>query len=216
MNQKIKNPNYRRFIDTGLIEVIDQDKLTKALDKIDGIHGNYIQEARALVILLYFTGCRPIEALKIKGVDFAKNESYLTIQIPQSKRGKVRTVFLSGHYTLVKELFDFSKKNFPEAFMFFHFRGQYKRMVTTKSGEVKERIDITQKLNYHFKKWFSDVMPGSIPPYFLRHNAFSKMALSGSSTADIQYIKGSRSIESVTPYIHMSVKKAKDIARVLK
>jgi site-specific recombinase XerD len=83
-----------------------------------------------------------------------------------------------------------------------------------KSGKIREYIETTSKLRYHIPKWFEDVIPDSINPYYLRHNRFSKMSLKGASVQDIKNMKGAKSIASAEYYIHMNTKKAKQLARM--
>ena len=51
---KIKNVNYRRFLDEGIINLIGVAELNKALQNVKGMYGKYINEGRSLLIALYY------------------------------------------------------------------------------------------------------------------------------------------------------------------
>lgn len=210
---KITNKNYRKFLDKGIIDIITLEKLNKALANIKGKH---IKEARALLICLYYTGARPIEVLGLKGRAFKRVDSYVTIEVQAVKRGLNRTIFLPYRYKLVKEMYDYAVRCFPNAMLFYHFRSSYKRRVVKKDGSVTYREEVTDKLRYFFKRWFTGVIKDSITPYFLRHNRFSQLSEAGLTPQDIQHIKGAKSANSVQPYLHLSTKSAKNIAKKIK
>lgn len=210
---KIKNINYRKFIDKGLIDIITQDELKQALANIKG---RYRKEGRALLICLYFTGGRPVEVLSLKAEQVQRKDSYVTVEMQAAKRGLNRTIFLPYRYALVKELYFYAASCFNKMFLFYHYRGNYKRTVTYKSGKVVERIDITDKLRYHVKRWFRGVVDGSIPPYFLRHNRFSQLSEAGLTSEELRQLKGSKTTGSVEAYLHLSSRTAKKIAKKIK
>lgn len=211
--QRITNPNYRKFLDKGEIETIGREELKRALANVKGKH---TKEGRSLLILLYFSGARPNEALRVKSEDIERDNSYVTVQLPGSKGGLARKIYLSYTDEFVKELYQYSKGLFPGQYCFFHFQNHYKRTTLSKKGEIKEYDSIADKLRYHFKKWFAGVVPDGIPPYFLRHNRFSKMSEEGASPEEMRLIKGSRTFESISPYVHLSSKAAKSAARKIK
>ncbi len=96
-------------------------------------------------------------------------------------------------------------------YCFFHFRGNYVRIAETPKG-IKRYPELAGKLGYYFGKWFFNV-EGGISPYFLRHNRFSKLSEAGLSMQDIRMLKGSKTLESVNCYLHLSAKAAKNIAK---
>jgi len=214
---KITNPNYRKFLDTGMIDLIDQEKLEAALIKVNGIRGKYIEQARAMLITMYFTGARPSEVLDLKGNDFEMVDSYMTVRfLVTRKRGVARTIYLPERFSLVKEVWKYTRHVFPAAFLFFNFRSNYKRQVSAKDGNTKQRADTTARLRYYFKKWFDEVMPEGIPPYYLRHNGYSQMSQAGATMNEIMLMKGGKSLESARPYIHMSSKTARELSKKIK
>lgn len=211
---KITNPNYRKFLDDGEIDPLQIDHLTRALKNVTGIHGKYITEGRALLIFLYYTGARPIEALKLKAKHIYKDKSYLAMKIPKSKKGKVRIAYLQFHKRHVKELYDYAIGMYEDMFIFWHYRSAYVRVCINKKGEISSRQDLSNtKIGYYIKKWFQGVVEHSISPYFLRHNIFSLLVMAGADESDIKHLKGAKSMDSVEPYLHLSPKKAKKIAK---
>lgn len=205
---KIMNENYNKFLKEGNIELITEDQLKQALNNIKGKN---IKEGRALLICAYATGARPIEYLNLKGKDIRLEKHEIYIKLPAAKNGLPRDIPISiRRMPLIKELYKYSTTCMPEMFIFWHFRTNgYRRLYKCKNGEIKEYIEYTDGLRYHFNRWFENVIKGSIPPYFLRHNRFSKMMAKGATTEQIRLWKGSRTLASVTPYTHLS----KDMAR---
>ena len=203
----VTNKNYREFLDKGVIKTLGERDIIKALRNVTG---KYKFEGRALLITLYYTGARPVEVLNLTPKDIRKEDSYLIIEIPASKGGKARPFYLQYEKELVKELYIYASRLFEGMFLFYHFKGNYRRVYKTKIGNIKERISETDKLRYYFKKWFKGVIEGGIPPYFLRHNRFSKSSLAGMTDREIKQLKGSGSIDF---YTHLSARTAKSLAK---
>lgn len=209
---KITNPNYRQFLDNGIIDFIEPEHLKDALNNV---RSRYTKEGRALIILLYYTGCRPNETLKMLARDIKKDNSFIVAQVPGSKKGLPRAVYLKpDDYT--RELYKYASGLFPEMFLFPHFLGKYESTYKNKRGETKPRKDLTYKIRDLIHRAFLKVIPGSISPYFLRHNRFSKLSAAGASMEEIRMIKGARSIESVHYYTHLSKKTARNLAGKIK
>ena len=208
-HQKITNINYRRFLDEGRIELLNEEQIVQAISNIKSF---YPEEGKALLITLYFTGARPNEVLNIKAKDIKKIKYYLQVKIKGSKKGLPRTVLLPYRNDLVKQLYDYVSKMPNEIFLFFHYRNKYKRISKKKNGDIVIREEITGKLRYHIMKWFKPVIEGNITPYYLRHNRFSKLAEKGIDLQDLRMLKGSRTMESIMAYLHMSSKSAKKIS----
>lgn len=207
---KITNSNYRRFLDKGEIEPINEEQIKTALNNIKG---RYRREGRALLIALYFTGARPNEVLQIRGKDIKKEGPHITVQVKGSKRGLSRKIYLPYKNELVKELLQYARSLFSEMLIFHHYKNNYPRRTITKTGKIKTRVETTDKIRYYINKWFKGVVDDSIPPYFLRHSRFSKLAMKGVNTEQIRILKGAKDGKSVAPYIHLSSTEAKKISK---
>lgn len=212
-HKKIKNVNYRRFLDHSIIELITPFQIEQALNNVKG---RYRTEGRALLCLLYLTGCRPVEALELRAKDVTKLDSYVIVELKTFKRGVSRKVYLASRLKLVKEIYNYAVRLFPDMYMFHHFKGKYVRKVIKPNGEVVERVETSDKLRYHFKKWFNGVVPDSIPPYYLRHNRFSQLAEAGATDRELQQLKGAKDLNSVQPYLHLSSRSAKELSKKIK
>lgn len=210
--QKIKNLNYRKFLDEGIISILTQDQI-KAI--LDNIKGEFRNQGRALVCCLYLTGARPIEALRIIGKDISLEKSHIIVKMSGAKRGLSRSIYIAYKNPLAKELYKYAKMMPPEMLLFHKFINRYERRVLTKNG-AHTRIETTGKVNYYIKRWSAKAIPEGITAYYLRHNRFSSVSQAGASMEDIMLMKGARDIKSVSAYIHMSVKRAKDISRRIK
>lgn len=210
---KIKNINYKRFIESGQIIYIEEAHLREALGNIKGKHQ---QEGRALVITLYYTGARPNEVLSLYGEDISKEGAYIKIRLPASKRGLPRIFFIPYKLELAKELYIYSRGIFPKMLLFRNFRNNYIRNSVTKKGVPKQYTSTADKLRYYFSKWFDSVIEGGINPYYLRHNRFSSLSEAGVPLETLRQLKGAKSINSVYPYLHLSSFGSKGAARKLK
>lgn len=215
---KIKNPNYRKFLDKGEIELITPEQLDQALSNVKG---KYKSMGRALLITLFYTGARPNEILRLKESDFSKpvitgkeRLNYIQIQILGSKRGLPRPIVLNIRNKHIKELWGYIKGCVPNMLVFYYYQNKYIRKVNTPFG-VKERIEITDKLRYFIKKWFKDVIPESIPPYYLRHNCFSTLSSNGVAIEKMRQLKGARTSESVYSYLHLSKNDSMQVAKII-
>lgn len=206
---KIKNVNYRRFLEEGIIEFITEDHIKQAIGNMKSNK----REAASLLIALYYTGARPNEVLELKGKDVTRDGGYVLIKLVGSKGGLPRTVYLNYTLPLVRQLYSYAKSVFGEMLLFYHFRNDYTKKYTNKKGEAKQSKEISSKLRYHIQNWFRDVIPGSITPYYLRHNRFSQLSEKGSTAEELRQIKGSRTLDSVMAYLHMSSSTAKKLAR---
>lgn len=213
-HKNIKNINYRRFLDEGIIKTIDEADITEVIDNIPGIYGRYKEESQALVICTYYTGARPNEILRIRAKDVKKEGSYVKVYVQGSKKGLPRTIFLPYKKPLVKRFWEYVEKVYPEKILFFRFVGRYLHKKQTKKGIVV-KIDIAARMYYHFQKWFSILELGGVPPYYLRHNRFSKLSMAGLDMQTLRMIKGSKTFSSIEPYLHLSAKEAQKAARKL-
>jgi site-specific recombinase XerD len=170
-----------------------------------------------LILALYYTGARPNEVLRLRAKDIQKaDDNYITIRIEGSKRGLPRTIYLQYKNALAREIYKYASGLFPEQLLFFHYMNSYTRVRKTKTGENKEYKEIAGKVGYFIKKWFTGIIDDSIPPYYLRHNRFSKLTQAGVSDRELQQLKGSKTRESIVPYQHMSTESAKKTAGKIK
>lgn len=210
--KNIKNKLYRKLLDENDMEVINEEQLRQVLDNIKY---RDVEMARSIVILAYYTGARPNELLRIRARDIQKEGRYMVVKIKGSKKGATRSIWLKFN-DLVKEVYTYKLKYMEDIFIFFHLIGRYKQIRKLKNGETKEVIKVHQKVTYWFKKWFSALDIGTVPPYYLRHNRFTKLALEGATDRELKQIKGSRSDLSIEYYIHHSKESGKSIAKKIK
>lgn len=210
---RIKNEHYIEFLDKGIITPIGVNEIKQALININNFEKKNKNEARALLILSYLTGARPNEVLQVKGKDILEEGRFITAQMKGSKGGLPRKLYFQKSSPLVQEFYNFALANHPEMPLFFHFISRRYETYVTKKGVVKHNLVITKRLYHHFKQWFKGVLPDSISPYYLRHNRFSSLMESGADLQELRLMKGSKTFESITPYLHMSSKLGKKLAK---
>ncbi len=209
---KILNENYKKFIEEGIIAEIGKAEIEKVLE---GVTPPNQEEARALILILYITGARPAEVLQIKSDKVFREGAYVRITIPGVKHGRQRVPYFQYTNKFVREIFNFAQSIPPEMYLFYHFRSNRIKYYQTKQG-LRQYKDISNNIYYWFDKWFSGVFPGSISAYYLRHNRFSKLAMADATMEEIRQLKGSKTIDSIIPYIHLSSKGAKSLARKIR
>jgi site-specific recombinase XerD len=208
--QKITNKAYRQFLDQGIITTLTREQINQALQTITHTEKHNPTNKRTLLLILYLTGCRPNEALQLEAQHIQKEERYITIQLKGSKGGLPRKIYLKTSDPYAQEIYNHAQGFFPQMLLFHELRNNYTRTTINKKGETKTRTETTDKLRYYFNKWFKET---PLTPYFLRHNRFSKLSEEGIDLQSLRMLKGSRTYESITPYLHMSSKTARNIAK---
>ena len=212
----IKNKKYKEFLDNGFIEIINLHGLKRLLKGVDGIRGRHIPEARALVIGMYYTGMRPEEMFNMyQGMVYPdpKGITYCIVDAPAAKNGLRRLIPLHLDKPFVKEFMDYCWNQYPKILLFRNFKGKYVRHYEKKDGTVVQYVETSYKFRWHFYRWSKQLFPDGIPPYYLRHNRFSKLMMTGKvDSLQIKQLKGAKSMDSVTPYLHLDMKMAKRTA----
>jgi len=202
---------YLKFLKGDFINYVDETHIKLALENING--SKHSAEAKCFLVYLYYTGARPSELLELKGKDVIKKGKYYHLALIGKKRGNSRMIILKNN-ELTKIAFNHVSNVFPDFYLFSHFKSNrtYTTKYHLKDGTPKEKSYSCNSyiIKYHFQKWFKDVV--DIPLYFLRHNRISKLASEGISLTDLQQFKGSKTLASIQPYIHVSTHTAKRIA----
>lgn len=227
MPGKVKNPYYKAFLKGDLIYEIRREDFIMVLDNI--IH-EYQDQARAMLILLWCTGARPNEILRLTTDRFIKTDKYLDVKVPGSKGSMERMIRLPLKDPLIVEVWEYVKQYPNRFFLFFFFRSKAVRYGVTKTYKRKNRItgemetvtkhydkiydEISHKLRYYIPKWFTVLFPEGIPPYYLRHNRMSIAAEKLDSSA-LMMLKGSKTEASVRAYVHQTRKTQRKISQEL-
>ena len=206
---KIINERYKEFIEKGTINLFSMEELDKGLVKAG--RSKFGNMARAFLIVLYYTGARPVELLQLKPTNFTKTKSFLDINIPTAKKGKARMVSIPMSRKYVTELFKYASSLFDEIYIFYELISKRTKVIPSKkTGELKEYIVNTDRVYYYIKKWID------VNPYFLRHSRMSSLMKGGIDMIGLQQFKGTIRPDSVMPYLHMSKQMAQKIGRKLK
>jgi site-specific recombinase XerD len=198
-------------MDTGEIDLVEDIHIAKAYSNIKGRHS---MQKKALVGTLYSTGARPAEVLELKAKNVIKIPRYLEIHLIGVKKGVSRTLKLPYRSPAVKSIWEYAQSVPPEAYLFWKFRAKTIHKRYTKKGELRENREISNRLRYYFKKWFTDVFDDPITPYYLRHSRMSKLMENGATIEQLKFWKGAKDIASVNPYTHMSKKMRDQLSRL--
>jgi integrase len=230
---KIKNPEYKQFIEHGYIELIEEPKFLEYLDQIKNKklpRKCDLKQARALFICLWYTGRRPSEIANIKAEDVEKikekHKYYIKIKYQTLKKGLKNTIWLPYNKT-TKEMYLFMINRLPQMYCFWSFRSLNKattkwkvskQILVKENGKLhkeeytenkqKQYIRTGKKIDTYCKEWTG------LPAYFFRHNRFSLMYSKGATDSQVQLFKGAKSPGSVQMYKHMSKQMAKDITKL--
>lgn len=229
---KITNEHYLQFLKQNEIDLIETDQLEEWLNKLGDLkhpRKGSIEQSKALLVCVYFTGARPSEIVDLCAKDIEQKKYsrqwVFEVKLKTLKGGISRSIPIpKNKYSQV--LYDYAKKQFPEAFIFYSFRSlcknnvhwtQNKEMIVKENGETrhetftenksKEYIRKGKKVNDYISQWTG------YPAYFFRHHRFSYMSDKGASDNDIQFYKGAKSPKSVEPYKHMSTKRKEKLAK---
>jgi len=205
---KVVNERYSEFLKSGTINLFTLNELEVGLKKASlSKFGNM---GRAFLIALYYTGARPVELLQLKPTNFAKNKSYLTIQIPTAKKGRARMLSIPMNKKYVTELYKYATSLFDEVYIFYELASRRTRTYKDRKNDIKEYVIITDRVYYYIKRWLG------LNPYFLRHSRMSSLSQNGTDLMQLQFFKGSKRVDSVYPYLHMSKQVSEKIARNIK
>ena len=207
-SKRIKNKLYTEFLEKGSITPFTENDVDRIISNIEKKETKNKEQAISLVALLYTTGARPCEVLKIRGKDITKERNHIVVQTEGAKNGLNRPIRIPYKLNMVKRLYKYVTSIHPDMYLFFNFQSKYKRLYKKKNGEIVEYKQNSNNLRYYFNKWTN----GEITPYFFRHNRFSKLVMKGISANEIMLMKGAKSMDSVRPYLHMSKEISKKIA----
>lgn len=147
------------------------------------IEKTYNVEHKVLIALLYITGARPVEILDLKANSFEITDNELRILVTTKKRGINRLLCFDMETPFVKDLIipyvnDLVQKQKDNLFSF----------------KTSDRV---RQIVY-------SLSDNKITPYAFRHNRLTQLALSGATPYELMIWKGSKSLESVSPYIYRS------------
>ena len=208
---RITNPEYEAFNREGLINPIEPDAFADILKRVN--HHKSDAQARALFILLYYSGRRPCELVALTPESVEIEGRYIIIRFTTRKGGRATTLaFPKDKYML--EFFNYAKKGIPTAPIFYHFISNNVNKVKwkTKDGtpKYKEYKRDAPLVNYWVGKW------SGRPAYFFRHNRMSLLAMKGASDRELMFFKGAKDYKSIAPYIHWSKAAAQKVAKYFK
>lgn len=179
--------------------------------------------ARIACILLWMTGARPNEVLRLKAGDFSRTAAHVIVQMPGSKGGNPRPIRLPLSDKMVQEIDEYVRDKYPEWAVFWQLQSKSVKNGTTRTflskGMNGEQVrkskryeklypDISAKFAKSFRDWFD------MPIYYLRHNRFT-VAAEKLSINDLKDLKGAKSESSLMKYMHHTEKAGKRIAKEL-
>jgi integrase len=181
--------------------------------KLDEIKHKHKTELRCLLILLFYTGCRPSEAVQLTPKNFfIKDKKTLWVMMPTTKGGEPGLIPLSLKNPHIQELTNYVFGYAPAYYLFQHFisRGLKYRKEKLENGEIIKipyKYETTRKIRHWVYKFFS------IPPYFFRHNRFTTSAIKGATLRQLMMLKRAKNEKSVYPYLHFSIKEKAQLKR---
>ncbi|HNV61756.1 MAG TPA: hypothetical protein PKN54_02315 [Candidatus Cloacimonas acidaminovorans] len=215
---KIKNPRYLQFRDPSQdFDEFTIEEFETKLNKVQFENPDKTQQARALAIAIFYTGLRPIEIINLKPESIKKNGQDISIFLKAAKKGLEGQIIIPST-RLTKEFYDYSKKIIPGTYIFYYFRSKsrnkpkykkfHKVMDNGKIVIVPEQVigdypNPAHNLTYFFTSRFG------IPPYYLRHNRYTKMKKLGASNDEIRMAKLGKTEYSTLAYVKYDVVEAR-------
>lgn len=201
---RITNEAYKKLFQEGEIDLFPPEKFHELLDKITlRNHPDLAKQYRYFLIILYWSGRRPVEILELKGKDVGRSAQYVTVFFHTVKKGEPSRLFFNTHFIPeIREFREWTTHGFPEMFLFQGLRSGNTAKVRWKGrgNQPMEKIYFrpTHNLWYYIRKWFG------VPPYFFRHNRLSSMANKGASLLQLKHQKGAKSVKSVEVYVRIA------------
>jgi len=237
---KITNKYYKEFRETNLMqEEITTEQLQEWLDDIPNQNqprNCSIAQARAIIILLFFTGRRPAELTDLKPKHLNKvtrGHRHYLLNIKTIKGGKQSLIHLPDN-KLIKEAFDFMKKFPEEMYCFYAFRKpRINKVKITKLEKVivqdlqpdgtvveNEVFRVAQKIKPYERKgalltYYCTLWTGR-PPYYFRHYRISEIFARDGTKEEALEFKGGISESSLQAYVHQSPAKSRRMVDLIK
>lgn len=189
------------------------------------------QQARALIILGFWTGLRPTEILGLGAANFNKNKNLLEIKVQAAKHGKSGTISIPFNKYLL-EVYNFFK-SYPNEYgpvlTKFISKKPNKVSWTTRTRVIKVNPDgskepienalvrksrtyprNSEKIKYFAQKWLG------FPFYYFRHNRLAQMHQLGANLDQITESKLGKSSSSTVRYVRFGSVEAKKRAKYYK
>jgi len=191
--------------------------LDEKLATIKYRNANKTNQGRALLILGFYSGLRPVEILGLYPNNFDKKGRYLFIKVQAAKRGKSGIIGLplNDH---IKEVWEFAKTKHPELLLFSYFISNNKKVVkwkcpikVWKDGKIVNGVIDKQK-TYLYKSHKIDYFARKhlgLPFYYLRHNRFGEMHQRGTPISEITEAKLGKTDTSTLRYVRFGRTEAK-------
>ena len=214
---RITNPRYKQLLNENVIKFISKKEFERILRAVD--YEVDRAEALSFIIFLYYTGRRPIEILQLQSQDIRKARGLYSVNFVTMKHGVKKSVVYvpKNKYTDFVWRYVYKK---PPYFILFHdlvsertrkIKSNIHKQVIMPDGSIKkvpyikykEYTVYTDKVYYFIKRWTKKA-GAELPPYFFRHNRFSKLVENGASVEEVMMFKGAKSLSSVMMYLHLS------------
>jgi integrase len=209
---KITNERYKAFFDYDSdFKPYGFDEFDIDLKNIQYKNLDKTQQARALAILLFYTGLRSIELMDLRPHHITKEVQDICIRMKGAKRGIEGEIVLPSDEN-TREMYDYVKKIPPNDRIFYYFisrsknKPKYKRFNKfTREWEevIGDYNNPGHNLTYFCYKWFG------FSPYFFRHNRFTLMYRAGANLEDIRLAKLGKTENCARVYIKFDKKSAK-------
>jgi len=181
---------------------VDACKLAEFLDCISGVNYADLRD-RAVFELMYGTGIRVGEAVRLNVTDVDFNEGKLFVS--QGKGKKDRVVPVGEKALLALKRYVDKGRNYLTK-----VKDREALFLTVQGARLKVN-NIEQVLSKRFRERFPDE---KICPHMLRHSFATHMLEAGAGIKQIKDILGHSSMQSTTVYTHFNVKSLKKILKL--
>jgi site-specific recombinase XerD len=165
---------------------------------------------QALVSILWGAGARPSEVLELKTSDIIiyedekTGEEVVQFSFVTKKLGSRK--LKSGDFFVEKRTLKFIRPKPPTYYpnIFLEIILKFKDMLESSPVEDETLFPFSKRtMERYISKWGLAALGKPISPYHFRHSACSREAASGKGLNELMHFKGSRTVDSVRPYVHV-------------
>ena len=175
-------PRYECDIDY----IIDEDRFAKLFNHTTR------NTDRTWITILWFTAARPAEVLELTSKDITIETEKIIFRISTKKLG-AKGKFMVRTRTLILNIP--CDHRYVKAIRRHLYHFQHKPELKIFTFSQKTGSNIIQRLGY-------DALGVQLCPYNFRHSRMTLLAEKGATEDELKRFKGSRSTQSVRPYVH--------------
>lgn len=152
-------------------------------------------ETKALISILWLTGARPEELIRLKKENFVIGSEKVDITIKTMKLGKET----EGDFKVRERILTFKRTLGFDTNIYLETLLNYVMAIQQPDGRLFDYS--TRWVLLQITNISKEVLGKQVTPYHFRHSVMTWLAKNGAMPAELMHFKGAASLNSVTPYI---------------